>query len=155
MTGSSTPGRIVVGVDGSTASDAALRWALQQAILTGADIEAVACWQSPPIATGFAPTAYLDVDLSGPIGDAARTAIADAVAANPGSADVTVQTRVVEGYPAGVLVDAATDADLLVVGSRGHGELRGMLLGSVGLHCASHAPCPVVVVHDQADTATT
>ena len=60
-----------------------------------------------------------------------------------------MQVRVVEGYPAGVLLDAAKDADLLVVGSRGHGELSGVLLGSVGLHCASQATCPVLIVREE------
>ena len=64
---------------------------------------------------------------------------------------MTVSTRVFEGYPARILLHQAEDADLLVVGSRGHGELSGMLLGSVGLHCVSHATCPVVVVRHPRD----
>ena len=65
-----------------------------------------------------------------------------ALAAHPG---VTVDRRVVNGHPARVLVDASKDADLLVIGSRGHGEFVGMLIGSVGIHCAAHAHCPVLV----------
>jgi nucleotide-binding universal stress UspA family protein len=57
-----------------------------------------------------------------------------------------IVTRVVQGHPAQVLLDAARGADLLVVGSRGHGTLAGMLLGSVSQHCVQHSPCPVVVV---------
>lgn len=143
--------RIVVGVDGSRHSSTALRWALRQAALTGATIEAVVCWQRPALYGEFAAMAFVDADLAGPAGEAARAAVADGIAATAVADRVSVQTRVVEGYPSRVLVNAAAGADLLVVGSRGHGELSGMLLGSVGLHCASHASCPVLIVHDQVD----
>lgn len=146
--------RIVVGVDGSPHSVAALRWTLRQAVLTGAPVEAVACWHAPAMVGAYAPVAYVDIDLSEPTGDVARAALADAVAATPGATDVTVDVRVAQGYPAMLLLEAAEGADLLVVGSRGHGELSGMLLGSVGLHCATHAPCPVLIVHDQANKAS-
>lgn len=146
--------RIVVGVDGSPHSVAALRWALRQAVLTGAPVEAVACWHAPAMVGAYAPVAYVDIDLSEPTGDVARAALADAVAATPGATDVTVDVRVAQGYPAMLLLEAAEGADLLVVGSRGHGELSGMLLGSVGLHCATHAPCPVLILHDQANKAS-
>ena len=59
---------------------------------------------------------------------------------------VAIISKVVNGHPAPTLVDASRSADLLVVGSRGHGELVGALLGSVGEHCVSHADCPVVVL---------
>jgi nucleotide-binding universal stress UspA family protein len=58
--------------------------------------------------------------------------------------DVAERSRVVEGYPAAVLIEASHGAELLVVGSRGRGEFAGMLLGSVGEHCTTHAYCPVV-----------
>jgi nucleotide-binding universal stress UspA family protein len=61
---------------------------------------------------------------------------------------VTLTQEVVEGHAAKVLLDAATGSDLLVVGSRGHGEFAGALLGSISQHVVSHAPCPVVVVPD-------
>jgi nucleotide-binding universal stress UspA family protein len=67
-----------------------------------------------------------------------------------------VHRHVIEGHPARALLDAATDADLLVVGSRGHGGFNGMLLGSVSQHVIAHAPCPVVVVrHDAARQTST
>jgi len=59
---------------------------------------------------------------------------------------VEIDTLVVEGHPAEVLVEASSHADLLVVASRGHGQFGGMLLGSVSQHCATHAHCPVVIV---------
>lgn len=123
-----------------------MRWALRQAACTGADIDAVACWHWPAAAIEYAPYVAFDIEMPAATRKAADTALADAVAATKGADGVTVATRVLEGYPARVLIQAAVGADLLVVGSSGHGELAGMLLGSVGLHCASHSPCPVVIV---------
>jgi nucleotide-binding universal stress UspA family protein len=144
--------RIVVGVDGSACADAALRWALQQAVLTGASVDAVACWQHPAMA-GAGYGMYVDIDLAGPTGEVLHKSVADAVGDVPGAVDVTVRSLVVEGYPAGALLRAAEGAGLLVVGSRGHGEMSGLLLGSVGLHCVTHAHCPVLVVRgDQPST---
>ena len=153
MSGPGAPRRIVVGVDGSDHSSAALRWALRQAVLTSAPVEAVACWHGSPMVGAFAPEAYVDIDLAGPTEEVTRAAVDAAVAAVPGAADVSVDVRVLQGYPAVLLLRAAEGADLLVVGSRGHGELSGMLLGSVGLHCATHAPCPVLIVHTETDQA--
>jgi nucleotide-binding universal stress UspA family protein len=80
-------------------------------------------------------------------GSTAAKAVAEAIseAVDPAS-DVRVRPVVVHGYPAEVLTDHAAGADLLVVGSRGHGGFTGALLGSVGQHCTHHAPCPVVVI---------
>ena len=144
-------GRIVVGVDGSPHGTAAVRWALTQAVATGSDLDAVACWEWPATAGGFAPVA--DLDLSGPTRATADASVAEALADTPGADGVTVRTTVSEGYAPRILMGIAADADLLVVGSRGHGELRGLVLGSVGLHCASHARCPVVVVRGGAADA--
>lgn len=140
-------GRIVVGVDGSAQSEAALLWALRQAVRTGARIEAVACWQWPAIAGGVGIGMYpeVDFDLSKVTAEIAQATVTRAVAATEGAHGIEIETRVVDGYPAKVLLQSAAGADLLVVGSRGHGELSGLLLGSVGLHCASHAPCPVLI----------
>ena len=146
----SASGHVVVGVDGSAHSVHALRWALRQAALSGSQLVAVACWHVSTMAEAYVPEAYFDVDISEATRELAEAAVAKAVTAAPGAADVTVQIRVVRGHPAALLVEAAEGADLLVVGSRGHSELTGMLLGSVGLHCATHARCPVVIVHDPA-----
>jgi nucleotide-binding universal stress UspA family protein len=138
-------GRIVVGVDGSDHSVLALRWAVAQAALTGADVEVIASWQWPASAGGFLP--YENFDMSG----ITRKAVEAAVASVVGDEDegtVSVRTTVVEGYPAKALLDAAQGAELLVVGSRGHHAVSGLLLGSVGLHCATHAPCPVLIVRE-------
>jgi nucleotide-binding universal stress UspA family protein len=135
------PSRIVVGVDGSTSSAQAVRWAARQADLTGAEVHAVITWHLPTT-TGWETT--LDaVDWEG---DAGRTLDAALAEALPPAEAERVHRHVVEGHPAKVLAERSAGADLLVVGSRGHGGFTGMLLGSVGLHVLAHATCPVVVV---------
>jgi nucleotide-binding universal stress UspA family protein len=140
--------RIVVGVDGSPSSKAALSWAIQQAAVTGMAVEAFIAWRIPTYyGYSLAPD---EVDLSDIAGLAART-IGDAVDQLGGAAaQVKITTAVVRGDPAQVLLDAAAGADLLVVGNRGHGVLAEALLGSVSQHCAHHASCPVVIVRDPA-----
>jgi nucleotide-binding universal stress UspA family protein len=137
--------RIVVGVDGSPAADEALRWAIGQARLTGAAVEAVIAWEYAAGASGFgmAPAAGFDASFA----EAAEKIIADAISNVADQASgLQVRGRAVFGNPAHVLLEAARDADLLVVGSRGHGGFAGVLLGSVGQHVVHHAPCPVVII---------
>lgn len=132
---------IVVGVDGSDGSRDALRWALGQARATGEAIRAVAAWDVP-VNFGY-PPGYEDFDWSA----SARQALDDAVADVVGEQrDVSVAKEVYRGHASNILVDASREADLLVVGSRGHGAVVGMLIGSVSQHCVQHAECPVVVV---------
>jgi len=134
--------RIVVGVDGSPSSKAALRWAVRQAERTGAVVEAVTAWWYPT-GYGMAPTSDWAVDLE----RTAEKTLVEALAEVSGVApDVVVSPRVAEGHPADVLLRAARGADLLVVGSRGHGGFAAALLGSVSQHCTQHAPCPVLVI---------
>ncbi|WP_112140609.1 universal stress protein [Glycomyces dulcitolivorans] len=141
----SKPDRIVVGVDGSAASLRALEWALREAALTGAVIEAVHAWEVPAqYGTGM---------MVLPSGEEFETAakeslarsIEQAAGSDPG---VEIEQNAVAGHAAKVLIDAADGAALLVVGSRGHGGFVGTLVGSVSQYCVSHAPCPVVVVRD-------
>ena len=137
--------RIVVGVDGSAPSTDALRWALGQARLSGAVVEAVLAWHVPAT-DGWAPVFDLVEDLT----KASERTLADTIAQVAGDGGpVTVEQRVVGGEPAQVLLAAAKGADLLVVGSRGHGAVIGALLGSVSQYCVHHAPCPVVVVRSE------
>ena len=146
---------IVVGVDGSHGSRAALRWALTQAHLTGTGIEAVAVWQQPATYNytyGSIPFPSSDDSIAVSAEKALTETVAEVVAT--GDRPVEVRTKVAHGPAAQVLLEAATDAELLIVGSRGHGAFAGMLLGSVSQHCAQHAPCPVVVVPDE-DSRTT
>ncbi len=135
--------RIVVGVDGSAPSKAALAWAIGQARLTGAEVEAVIAWDYPAAYGYRVPVAQPDWE------DLATRALADAVADVPGSGDqVQIERKVVEGNAAAALTDASAGAELLVVGSRGHGGFVEAMLGSVGQHCVQHARCPVVVIRD-------
>ncbi|GIF45071.1 universal stress protein [Actinoplanes xinjiangensis] len=139
--------RIVVGVDSSAGSAEALRWALAHARLTGATVEAVTAWQVPPMfayAYGWTPTG---IDDAGIIRYAEKT-LAETVAQVQGEDDhpVPVTTRVLGGPAAQVLIEASKGAELMVLGSHGHGAFAGMLLGSVSQHCVEHATCPTVVI---------
>ena len=141
-------GRIVVGVDGSSHSEEALRWALGQARLTGQPVDAVISWRIPVeygVGRVGAVAAY---DWEGLATRTLRDTVAK-VADSP-EADLVSQ-RAVMGHPARGLLDAAADAALLVVGSRGRGGFRGMLLGSVSQHVVARAACPVVVVRAHVD----
>jgi len=139
-----TEHRIVVGVDGSASSTKALRWALRYAKLTGAEIEAVTVWDYPST-YGWAPAADGAADFEGDAGKILAEALAETSGIAPG---VEVEPVVIRGHAADVLVRAAKAADLLVVGSRGHGGFAGMLLGSVSQHCVHHSPCPVLIVRN-------
>ena len=133
--------RIVVGVDGFEPSMAALRWAIHQARLTGAVVEAVTAWHIP-VGTGWLPATDTP-DYQEDAFDVLIEAIAQMYAIDP---DVEVCPRVTEGPAGPVLVGAAEGADLLVVGCRGHSGLTATVLGSVSQYCVHHAPCPVVIV---------
>ena len=138
--------KIVVGIDGSDASRDALRWAVEDARARGAEVVALHAYEVPVLTTDAVPTA--PVDLPGLIAEAHEdaqqfvTRVVDEVVGN--SVSVDVAPIAVEDPPAKALLDAARDADLLVVGSHGHG-LSGLLLGSVSLECAQHAACPVLI----------
>jgi nucleotide-binding universal stress UspA family protein len=142
---------IVVGVDGSDGSLAALRFALEEAGLRGAQIKAVGVWHIPAIDYEAGWTgAPIDVEAFSSLAEAAvAKGLAKLDAAGAG---VAVSSVVREGQAADVLCAEAAGADLLVVGSRGLGGFRSLLLGSVSQQCAAHAPCPVVIVpHAQAE----
>lgn len=132
--------RIVVGIDGSEVSIDALRWAARQATITGAELKVVMAWHYPVLA-GDSPVSTVP-DWHADAMIALDRVIADAHLQKTLSAS----SEVIEGHPAQVLIDAAAGADLLVVGSRGHGGFREMLLGSVSGQVCAHAPCPVLVV---------
>lgn len=136
-------GLIVAGVDGSEASLDALRWASRQAELTGASLRVVMSWEVPTMAYGGPVVIPYDTDLAEEARQALGKAVSEALGDKPGT---KVSPLVVQGRPAQELVKAAKGAQLLVVGSRGHGAFAGMLLGSVSEYCAAHAPCPVVIV---------
>ncbi|HWS31152.1 MAG TPA: universal stress protein [Actinoplanes sp.] len=139
--------RIVVGVDNSAGSKEALRWAFSYAQLIGGSVEAVAAWQVPPMyfyAAGWRPTGIDDADII----RYTEKALVETVALVQSEYDnsVAVTTHVREGPSVQVLLDAGKGAELMVLGSRGHGAFAGMLLGSVSQHCVQHAVCPTVVI---------
>ncbi|MFL6055321.1 MAG: universal stress protein [Actinoallomurus sp.] len=138
-------GRIVVGVDGSEPSRAALRWALRQARLTGAAVEAVIGWEVP-ITYGWDLALVQNDDIEAAAAKTLQETIEQEAGPRP---EVPVLSRVAEGNAARVLLEAADGADLLVVGNRGHGGFTGALLGSVSQHCVQHANCPVVVIRGE------
>ena len=154
-TNTDNSGLIVVGVDSSEGAKAALRFALEEAKLRQATLRVVHTWQFGYIGVrgieGLTPVVGAD------LGDLRRTAeiALDAVMHEvvPDSDGVVIERRVSEGAPATVLVDESREADLLVVGSRGHGGFTGLLLGSVSQQCAHHAACPVAIVHAKAKAA--
>lgn len=142
---------IVVGVDGSPASVDALRWAVRQAQLTGSTLNTMISWQYP---TQYGNEFYIE-SISWP--DLAEKALSNAIAAAAGAGSISCTRSVTEGHPAYELVKASVDADLVVMGSRGHGGFAGMLLGSVSEYVIAHADCPVVVIrhHGEAPPPTT
>jgi nucleotide-binding universal stress UspA family protein len=145
-------GTIVVGVDGSPASQAALEFAAEEAGLRKAKLVAVHAWSyvSPPPVGDLGMTPMEGGDVPGLL-EAERAAAGAALSralekAFPTPASVEVEPRLVEGDPAEALVSEAAGADLIVVGSRGRGDVASALLGSVSSHVVQHADCPVVVV---------
>lgn len=161
------PGRVVVGLDGSEAAVRALHWAYHHAQLTGLGLHVVHTYDLDPGPNPYAGAyAYVpDHRLAAEISESearwreeryriaeqhAESMVTHAlgmVAGEAGGPEVTVSREVVGGVRAAeVLLDRARDAALLVVGSRGLGGFRGLLLGSVSQQCVQHAACPVVVV---------
>ncbi|MFC0003899.1 universal stress protein [Micromonospora siamensis] len=140
---------ILVGYDGSADATVALEWALAEAGRSGRPVRlayvfewlTVAGWVGPGIAPGVWPddTARREVE------ELVRRAAADAAARHPG---LTVHGEVFDGPPALVLQERSAEADLLVLGSRGHGGFGGLLVGSTAVSVTAHAHCPVVVVRE-------
>lgn len=152
-TDSSLRDRIVVGIDGSESSEEALRWARFMAGVTGTRVAAVAAWHYSTWAPGVSAVAGAGVDWD-PAGDADRM-LHDTLRAVLGDEVADVETMVREGSAANVLLEASSDARMLVVGSRGHGGFTGLVLGSVSTACAEHAACPVLVIHGYTPPAPT
>jgi nucleotide-binding universal stress UspA family protein len=150
--------RVVVGVDGSAASQVALAAAVEEAANRGADLDVVAAYVLTDYWVDLGSVALPTVeqirtDLQHRIDELVEQTLA-ARAADGRTAAPEIQTELVEGAAAEVLVERARGAELLVVGSHGRGAIRGLLLGSVALHCAMHAPGPVMVVHPRRSRST-
>jgi nucleotide-binding universal stress UspA family protein len=136
---------IVVGVDGSPGSRAALTWAAAEAADHGADLVVVNVWEHtlPPPAGSLSVSEHYVPDPSQRTAEDLVRVITEELGENP---PVLVQPRVKHGSPAKVLIEESAEADLLVVGTRGHGGFAGLVLGSVSQHAAAYARCPVTVV---------
>jgi nucleotide-binding universal stress UspA family protein len=153
-------GAIVVGVDGSEGSVAALRWALAEAQLRGSAVRVVHAYQAPPlpvteVGMGVAgggigvPAAYTDdSELRQTIETEAGKLIEQSLRRADGDSieGLEIERAAVEGPAARTLIESGRGAELLVVGSRGRGGFIGLLLGSVSQQCALHPPCPVVIL---------
>lgn len=146
-------GIIVVGVDGSKSSRAALDWAVAEARLRGSSLRAVHAWMIPAIGASEAPWSlmatadYMELDpdrIEAAAGEALERELADAHGNEGG--EVVVERQIVDAPAADAIVDASRDAELVVIGSRGRGSIKSLLLGSVSQHVVQHATCPVVVV---------
>jgi nucleotide-binding universal stress UspA family protein len=135
--------RIIVGVDGSPHSDAALRWALRHAESVGAEVTAVFAWQMPFLSI---PGAIDRQEME----KAAKAFLVETVSAVVPTPSVPLWTYVAEGDATESLIEASSrGAELLVLGSRGRAPFAGLLLGSVCQGCAAEAPCPVVIVKQE------
>jgi nucleotide-binding universal stress UspA family protein len=146
---------IVVGVDGSPGSKAALRWALRHADRTGADVEALSVWTPQPavyFGAEWAAAACAGVDLA----RVTETVLLDTLVevTREYGRSAPIRPRVVQGRPAGELLRAARSAQLLVLGGPARGRVAGLLLGSVSQHCVQHATCPVLIVPTEPALAT-
>ncbi|WP_053207633.1 universal stress protein [Jiangella muralis] len=142
-------GSIVVGVDGSAESDAAVRFALIEASRRSAKVVALNAYHGRALSVrAFEPDAL--VKATGAEHRHAENLVAEAIdrARETVGSDVAVTVRTDAGHPADVLVDAGQDAAMIVVGSRGRGQVRSMLLGSVSRSVLHGAKRPVVVVRD-------
>jgi nucleotide-binding universal stress UspA family protein len=133
---------IVVGVDGSRPSREALTWAAHQAALTRSPLTVVTAWEFPT-SFGWAPPWPQDYDPQAEAERMLERVVGEVLGSRPG---VEVTRVAVQGHPALVLTEMSKSSSTVVVGSRGHGEFTGMLLGSVSEFLATHAHCPVVVV---------
>jgi len=139
-------GTIVVGVDGSNQARAALQWAVDQARRTGQRLRVVSAWHVPALmyAGAFETAADLDPrELERMAGETLEEAIGELGDTADG---LEIERCVRQGQAADVLVEESRVADLLVVGSRGLGGFRELLLGSVSHQCSQHATCPVLII---------
>ena len=142
--------RVVAAVDGSAGSKAALRFAMEDAARRGVPVEAVIAYRPPDFRADFTVLGPADQDHMMRTArrqheDMARALVGEVTALSRSTPEVHV--RAVMGTPAAMLIRESEGADLLVLGSRGHGGFHNMLLGSTSMHCAMHATCPVTVVH--------
>jgi nucleotide-binding universal stress UspA family protein len=144
-----SPTRIVVGVDGSAPSERALRWAHFIAEAAGASLDVVVAWE-PFTGFGWLGAGWETVPTDwDPASNAEKVLTATIGKVFGDYRPAGLQLTVREGNAAKVLLEVSAGADMLIVGSRGHGGFTGLLLGSVSAACAEHAKCPVLVLHGE------
>lgn len=137
---------VVVGVDGSPSAQAALRWAADEARRRGVPLAVISAWyREPGMIIGPLP-AEIGMELTPERLEAAQHAVLNHAVKDV--TDVELRTVVVHGDPRTELTSASANAELLVVGNRGHGPIVEAILGSVSSYCVHHAQCPVVVVKE-------
>jgi len=149
-------GRILVGVDGSDGSHRALSWAIAEARVRGSLVQAVTVWRSPYdpdemenlwVELGPDRAERIETVENGRLASRARArseaTLAEVAGEDPG---IEIEPTILSGDPASTLCRLSASADLLVVGTRGHGGVAGLVLGSVSTECAHHSRCPVVIV---------
>jgi nucleotide-binding universal stress UspA family protein len=136
--------RIVVGVDGSQHGNAALVWAVEEAKVHKGEITAVFAWQMPFIGI---PGAFDRDEME----KLSKTFVEEAVHFVIPDEPIPITKLVAQGDVSASLIEAAKDADLLVLGSRGRGGFAGLKLGSVSQECVQHAACPVVIIKQPGD----
>jgi nucleotide-binding universal stress UspA family protein len=141
--------RIVVGIDGSEPSQLALRWAAEEAKLRGTPLHIVHSWEFPPMPQSIEA---LERAASRDLAESSHEVLAQAAASVAG-AGLEITTELSNELPARALIGESKEAEMLVVGSRGRGGFKGLLLGSVSQQCANHAACPIVIVRPSLDTA--
>ena len=148
---SSSPFTIVVGFDGSDHAQTALKWAIEEARQRKGELRLITAWNKPRLAwyPAVLETAAGEIAAEESPEEIARTLQADALK-SVADEGVTATGQLVKGdSPAEAILAAASDADLVVVGSRGHGGFPGLHLGSVSTQVIHHAPCPVLVVRSE------
>ena len=137
---------VVVGVDGSEGSVAALRWAARYGAATGTPVRAVLVWHYPT-AAAVPPVGHVPEPVEKEVEEGEMATLREAIAkAAPDTPGVHIDGVIRNGHPAGELIEESGRAGLLVVGRRGHGGFLGMHIGSVSQHCVNAAQCPIVVV---------
>jgi nucleotide-binding universal stress UspA family protein len=147
-------GKIVVGVDGSASSRAAVAWAIDEAAHRDAEVEAVYAWALPTLA--YSAPEFIEPDPE-QVQSEGTDMLEQALALVSATIPVKARSRVEHGRPVDVLrrVGEEPDVRMLVVGSRGHGDIAQLVLGSVSHALTHHAPKPLVIVPKAAGTGTT
>lgn len=149
--------RIIVGIDGSDTSRRAFHVAVEQAVWRGGSVTAVHCVQLPFVGGGYEAPVLDPLVLVGHGKTFVDAELERLEAAYPDGFPVLIDSTVEQGHPGAALVsiaqgtDGSGPADLVVLGSRGYGPIRGVMLGSVTTYVVHHLACPLLVIPPQGD----